>query len=53
MMHGDEVVSVDGVPGSPRLLGELRERLRRPGERVAFVVRRSGEEKRVEIVTRR
>ena len=53
LRHGDVVVSVDGVPGSPRLLGELRERLRRPGERVAFVVRRSGEEKRVEIVTRR
>ncbi len=53
LMHGDVVVSVDGVPGSQRLLGELRERLRRPGERVAFVVRRGGGEKRIELLTRR
>ncbi|HEV8449647.1 MAG TPA: aspartyl protease family protein [Gemmatimonadaceae bacterium] len=50
---GDEVVSVDGVPGSQKLLGELRDRLRKPGERIALVVRRGGEEKRVELVTRR
>jgi len=53
LMHGDVIVSVDDVPGSQRLLGELRERLRRPGERVSFVVRRGGEEKKIEIVTRR
>jgi hypothetical protein len=53
LMSGDVVVSVDGVAGSQRVLGELRERLRRPGERVALVVRRGGEEKRIEIVTRR
>jgi hypothetical protein len=53
LVRGDVIVSVDGVPGSQRLLGELRERLRRPGERVALVVRRSGEEKRIEVVTRR
>jgi predicted aspartyl protease len=50
---GDEIVSADGVAGSQTLLGELRERLRRPGERVVFVVRRGGEEKQIEIVTRR
>ena len=50
---GDEIVSADGVAGSQKLLGELRERLRKPGERVVFVVRRGGEEKRIEIVTRR
>jgi hypothetical protein len=53
LMHGDVIVSVDGVPGSQRLLGELRERLRRPAERVSFVVRRGGEEQKIEIVTRR
>jgi hypothetical protein len=53
LMRNDVIVSVDGIPGSQRVLGELRERLRRPGEHVVFVVRRDGEEKRVEIVTRR
>jgi hypothetical protein len=50
---GDEIVSADGVAGSQKLLGELRERLKKPGDRVLFVVRRGGEEKRIEIVTRR
>ena len=50
---GDEIVSVNGVPGSQKLLGELRDRLRKPGERVVLVLRRNGEEKRVEFVTRR
>jgi hypothetical protein len=53
LVRGDVVVSVDGVPGAQPVLGELRERLRRPGEHVKFIVRRGGEEKRVEIVTRR
>jgi predicted aspartyl protease len=53
LMRGDVIVSVDGVPGSQQVLGELRDRLRRPGERVAFVVRRGSEEKKIEIVTRR
>lgn len=50
---GDELVSADGVPGSQKLLGELRDRLRKPGERIALVVRRGGEERRIELVTRR
>jgi hypothetical protein len=41
------------VAGSQKLLGELRDRLRKPDERVLFVVRRGAEEKRIEIVTRR
>ena len=53
IIPGDEIVSADGALGSQKLLGELRERLRKPGERVLFVVRRGGEEKRIEIVTRR
>jgi hypothetical protein len=53
LFPGDEVVSVDGIPGSQKLLGELRDRLRKPGERVTLVVRRGGEEKRIELVTRR
>jgi predicted aspartyl protease len=53
ILSGDEIVSVDGVPGSQKLLGELRDRLRKPGERVVLVLRRNGEEKRVEFVTRR
>jgi hypothetical protein len=44
---------VDGAPVSHRLLDELRDRFRRPGERVVLIVRRGGETKRVEIVTRR
>ena len=50
---GDEVVSVDGATPNQRLLGELRERLRRPNERITLVVRRGGESRRVELVTRR
>jgi len=53
IVPGDEIVSADGVAGSQKLLGELRERLRKPGERVLFVVRRGGDEKRIEVVTRR
>jgi len=53
VLPGDEIVSADGVPGGQKLLGELRERLRKPGERVLFVVRRNGEERRIEVVTRR
>ncbi len=53
LMPEDVVVSVDGVAGSQQVLGELRERLRRPGERVALVVRRGGEEKKIELVTKR
>jgi hypothetical protein len=53
LMHGDVILSVDGAPASHRLLAELRDRLRRPGERVVLMVRRGGETKRVEIVTRR
>jgi C-terminal processing protease CtpA/Prc len=53
LMHGDVVVSVDGAPASHRLLAALRDRFRRPGERVVLMVRRDGETKRVEIVTRR
>jgi predicted aspartyl protease len=53
IVPGDEIVSVDGVAGSQKLLGELRERLRKPGERVLLVVRRNGQERRIEIVTRR
>lgn len=51
---GDTVVSVDGVRADRTVLGELREtKLRRAGERVVMVVRRGGEERRVEFVTRR
>src|SRR5262249_29148380 len=53
LTRGDVIVSADGVPGSQKLLGELRDRLHRPGERVALVVRRNGEERKVELVTRR
>ena len=53
LAHGDVIASVDGMPEGSQELAELRERLRRPGERVKFVVRRNGEERRVEIVTRR
>ncbi len=53
IVPGDEIVSADGVAGSQKLLGELRERLRKPEERIVFVVRRGAEEKRIEIVTRR
>lgn len=50
---GDVVVSVDAAPSSQRVLGQLRDRLRRPNEHVTLVVRRRGENKRVEFVTRR
>jgi C-terminal processing protease CtpA/Prc len=53
IIPGDEIVSADGVAASQKLLGELRERLRKPGERVVLVVRRGGEERKIEIVTRR
>lgn len=53
LVRGDVVVSVDGAPASHNVLGELRERLRRPGEHILLIVRRDGETKRVEIVTRR
>ncbi len=53
LMEGDVVVSVDGVPGSQPVLGELRERARRPGEHVTLVVRRAGGEKKIELMTRR
>jgi hypothetical protein len=50
---GDVIVSVDGRPGTQRVLGDLRDRLRRPDERATLIIRRGGENKRVEIVTRR
>lgn len=50
---GDVIVSVDGTPGTQRVLGELRERLRRPNERTTLVIRHGEANKRVEIVTRR
>jgi membrane-associated protease RseP (regulator of RpoE activity) len=53
LMHADVIVSVDGVPASHRLLGELRERFRRAGERAVLMVRRGAETKRIEVVTRR
>jgi hypothetical protein len=53
LTRGDVIASVDGAPASHRLLAELRDRFRRPGERVVLIVRRGGETKRVEIVTRR
>ena len=53
LLRGDVVMTVDGVPGSQKLLGDLRQRLRRPGEHVVFVVRRNGEERKIEMVTRR
>jgi predicted aspartyl protease len=53
ILPGDEIVSVDGVPGGQKLLGELRDRLRKPGEKVTVVLRRKGGEKRIEFVTRR
>jgi hypothetical protein len=54
LQNGDVVVSVDGAPASRELLGELRERrFRRPGEHIVFTVRRAGEVKQLELVTRR
>jgi hypothetical protein len=54
LIHGDVVLAVDGALASRRLLGELREqRFRRPGEHVVLTVRRDGETKQIEIVTRR
>ncbi len=54
LARGDVVVSVDGAPATRQVLGELRERrFRRPGERVVLTVRRGGETRRIEIVTRR
>lgn len=50
---GDVIVSVDGKPGTQRVLGELRDRFRRPNERATLEIRRGRENKRVEIVTRR
>jgi hypothetical protein len=53
LMHGDVIVSVDGVPASHRLLAELRDRFRRAGEHAVLMVRRGDEAKRLEVVTRR
>ena len=50
---GDLIVSVDAAASNQRVLGQLRERLRRPNERVTLVVRRGSENRRVEFVTRR
>ena len=50
---GDVVVSIDGAPPTQQALGALRERLRRPGERIVLLVRRNGEMRRIEFVTRR
>ena len=53
LQSGDVVVSADGALPSRQTLGALRERLRRPGERIVLVVRRNGETRRIEFVTRR
>ena len=49
----DEIVSIDGNEASQHALGELRDRLRRPDQRIALVVRHAGEERHIELVTRR
>jgi len=54
LMAGDTLVAVDGAPVTPKVLDGLRGiRFRRVGERVALTVRRGGEAKVIEIVTRR
>lgn len=50
---GDVIESVDGRPGNQRVLGDLRDRLRRPDERIDLVIRRGDETRHVEFVTRR
>jgi hypothetical protein len=49
----DTIVAVDRQPVSPRLLDDLRKRLRKPDQRVALTIRRGGETKEVVVVTRR
>lgn len=50
---GDTLLSVDGQPATGAVIRELRQRLRRDGERIVLTVRRGGENKTVTLVLRR
>lgn len=53
LREGDEIVSVAGRPVAGTRLAELRERLRRPDQKLPFRVKRGAETFDVEIKTRR
>ncbi|MEP6495920.1 MAG: aspartyl protease family protein [bacterium] len=53
LVRGDDIVSVDGVEAATRARALMRDRFRRSGEHVKLVIRRGGETKTVELVTRR
>lgn len=53
LLAGDLITAIDGTPAVTYGLEALRRRLRRPGETVAFVVRRGGTDRVVRLVTRR
>lgn len=50
---GDRIVSVDGAPPTDRTMIELRQRMRRPGERVSLVLQRGDTRVAVQFTTRR
>jgi S1-C subfamily serine protease len=53
LRKGDVVTAVDGQPIGPRSLLDLRQRLRREGERVSLTVQRGGAPVVVALTTRR
>jgi hypothetical protein len=50
---GDRIVSIEGAPPTDRTMIELRQRLRRPGERVSLVLQRGDTRVAVQFTTRR
>lgn len=53
LRQGDEIVTVNGRPVAGTRLAELRERLRRPDQRLSLRVRRGAETLEIELKTRR
>jgi C-terminal processing protease CtpA/Prc len=53
LQRGDVITAIDDAPVDARAIADLRDRCRRPGERIALAVQRGGQAKTTTVITRR